>query len=123
MELHTNSSCSALLQSANPATTNWTASTLTDGTYYWRVRGKDSSGTTSSWSTCRSVRIDTVAPTTSFSANTATCSAGNVTVTLTCTDGSGAGCASIQYKVVDQAASCDTSGLSTYTTPFAISGA
>ena len=94
---------------------------MTNGTYYWRVRAKDAQGGIGAWSACRAFGVDTTAPTTSFSANTATCSAGNVTVTLTCTDGSGAGCASIQYKVVDQATTCDTSGLSTYSAPFVIS--
>ena len=84
------------------------------------MRARDSLGNTSVWSTSTSSTQDSATPTTNFSANTATCSAGNVTVTLTCSDGSGAGCASTEYKVVDQAVSCDTSGLSSYTGPFAI---
>jgi len=37
-------------------------SSLSDGTYYWRVRATDSAGNTGLWSTIRSFKIDTVGP-------------------------------------------------------------
>ena len=71
--------------------TGVTLSSLSDGQiYYYFVRSKDSLNNISAWSTSTNSTQDNAAPTTSFSANTATCSAGNITVTLTCADTSGA---------------------------------
>jgi hypothetical protein len=120
---NTTNSTSGCTSSGWGSTTGATFSSLTNGQiYYYFVRSRDSVGNTSVWSASTSSTQDNAAPTTSFSANTATCSAGDITVTLTCNDWTGAWCASTQYKVVDQATACDTSGLSTYSAPFVISG-
>jgi predicted phage tail protein len=44
------------------AATNFTPGALADGTYYWRVRGKNSSLAPGSWSSARTVIIDTTPP-------------------------------------------------------------
>ncbi len=42
--------------------TSYTRSSLTDGTYYWRVKARDPVGNWGGWSDVRSLTIDTVAP-------------------------------------------------------------
>lgn len=42
----------------NLATSTYTATSLADGTYYWRARAYDANGTPGAWSSTRSVVID-----------------------------------------------------------------
>lgn len=74
VEVHTTGDCTALQTSGSVSTTGWTTPSLANGTYYRRVRAIDSQGGIGSWSSCRAFSVDTVAPTTAFAANTATCS-------------------------------------------------
>jgi hypothetical protein len=43
---------------------NYTSIALADGTYYWRVRAKNMAGVNGSWSSYRTVKVDTLAPST-----------------------------------------------------------
>ena len=66
-QLCSNSGCTSVLQSytasgvANNATVSWTLGSLSDGTYYWRVRATDSAGNQSPWAS-GSITVDTVPP-------------------------------------------------------------
>jgi large repetitive protein len=62
----------------------------------------------------KTIIYDTTAPTTTISPDGSVCFTGTKTVTLTCADGTGAGCATIGYKVIPAALSCDASGLTVY---------
>ena len=69
-QLCSTATCTTVRQSstsanlANGATYNWTPSTVTDSTYYWRARATDAAGNQSSWTAASSFVVDTVAPST-----------------------------------------------------------
>lgn len=59
------SSFSSIEIDTTTASTSYTAGTLADGTYYWRVRGKNAAGEWGAWSSVWSFTVDTgVEPTT-----------------------------------------------------------
>lgn len=65
IQICSNSGCTSVVQSnTNAANTSWTLTTaLEEGTYYWRVREKDSLGRYSEWTATRELIIDTGVPT------------------------------------------------------------
>lgn len=50
----------------NAETKTWTPTGLSDGTYYWSARARDSSGLPSAWTSARTFVIDNAAPATSI---------------------------------------------------------
>ena len=68
IDIYSGSSCSgSAVQTGSPTSTSWTASTLSQGTYSWRVRAKDGFGNYGSYSSCNSFMIDTTPPSCSVS--------------------------------------------------------
>ena len=51
-----------VIADSNSTSSTYTASDITDGTYYWRVRAKDSAGNWSRWSDIWSFTVDTQGP-------------------------------------------------------------
>ncbi|MEM0230981.1 MAG: LamG domain-containing protein, partial [Candidatus Woesearchaeota archaeon] len=66
------------------------------------------------------IYIDAQAPTTTINPNGQACNNSNVSVTLSCSDGSGSGCSSTWYKIVDSGTACDISGMSLYSSQFLV---
>jgi hypothetical protein len=63
-QLATSCSFSPTIVDTNTGSTSeYTSAAQPDGTYYWRVRTVDKYGTTSAWTTCCSLCIDTANPT------------------------------------------------------------
>jgi pimeloyl-ACP methyl ester carboxylesterase len=48
--------------SSSPSGSSATTSSLADGLYYWRVRSRDNAGNSSAWTSARTFRVDTTAP-------------------------------------------------------------
>jgi len=72
-----------------------------DATYYWCAQNNDGTAT-SSWTTMGSFTLDTTAPSTTATAGSytfGTLSIPDVTVTLSCSDGSGSGCLTTYYCI------------------------
>jgi len=92
--------------SDNNEDTTWAngSSIGSDGTYYWCAQNNDGI-TTSSWTAMGSFTLDTASPATTASAGSYTfgnLSIPDVTVTLSCSDGSGSGCLTTYYCVSAQ---------------------
>ncbi|MFA5797797.1 MAG: LamG-like jellyroll fold domain-containing protein, partial [Candidatus Woesearchaeota archaeon] len=64
--IYSDASCTTPVQSSTPATATYTATTLSDTTYYWNVKAKDGFSNWGSVSTCLKVIIDTAVPTIAF---------------------------------------------------------
>jgi len=90
--------------STRTGVTTFTFTNLTDNqVYYYFVRAKDAVDNTSSWSASVNSEQDETPPTTAVIPNGSACETGSTTITLTCSDTSGVGCATTgtQYKVID----------------------
>jgi hypothetical protein len=61
--IYTDASCSSSVQSSLPGTATYTASALSDGNYWWRIKAKDALNNWGSWSTCINITVDITAPT------------------------------------------------------------
>ncbi|MFZ2984831.1 MAG: right-handed parallel beta-helix repeat-containing protein, partial [Candidatus Moraniibacteriota bacterium] len=68
-----------------------------DSQFWWRVRAKDAAGNWSGWSESRELKIDNTAPVTTDSGTDADWHNSDVTVTLSCDDGTGSGCNKTYY--------------------------
>lgn len=79
-------------------TTQIDARSSADNLYYWQVQACDSLSNCSAWSGPWSVTIDGTAPTTTDSGTDSAWHNSNVTVTLTCNDGTGTGCDVIYWN-------------------------
>jgi len=88
-------------------------------TNYTRYNSTDSVGNTETTKSS-TIKIDKENPSTTIIPNGQACTAADISINLTCSDGSGSGCAAIYYKVVDSTTSCDTSGMSTYSANFSV---
>ncbi len=112
-----------LTQDCDPANgTDYTGAVLiaNEGTTYFRYASKDNAQNTQT-TVSKIVKIDKTAPTTVADAGSYTfgqTSTGDVTVTLSCVDGSGSGCLSTLY-CTDTSNSCTPT--TAYTTPVLIS--
>jgi len=91
----------------------------TEDTSYFRYASQDAAGNTQT-TVSKTVKIDTTSPTTTASAGSytfGTTSSGNVTVSLSCADGGGAGC-SITFYCTDALDTCTPT--TAYTVPFVV---
>jgi len=60
--LYSDASCSNIVQTNLTSGTNITASELSDGVYYWRVRAKDGFNNWGAWSGCTKLDVDLLSP-------------------------------------------------------------
>jgi len=86
--------------SATPTSSSQATSTLADGLYYWRVRAKDNAGNWSGYSSSRTFRVDTTAPSTPGTINASGVTATSATVSWGASSDAGGNPVSyeIQYK-------------------------
>jgi hypothetical protein len=92
-----------------------------DGTYYWQSRACDALNNCSDWSGPYQVKVDGTAPATLSSGIDASWHKIDVQVTLSCSDGSGSGCATTYYTT-DNSDPTTSGTRQTYTVPFTLSG-
>jgi cysteine-rich repeat protein len=110
--------------------TNWTTCTNTmshtltgvDGTKTVYMLFKDSLNNTITTALTDTIVLDRLAPITTINPNGATCSTWSTMVSLSCNDWSWIWCASMQYKIVNNGITCDTTNLITYTWAFVMNG-
>lgn len=91
---------------------SWDTTTASDGQYYIDVNASDGSSTAQASSS--QFRVDNTAPTTTFSGCTAGWHNTDKEITLSCDDGSGAGCDGTTYRI-------NGGAWNNYTIPFSLS--
>jgi subtilisin family serine protease len=62
IQIASNSSFAAIVESASSGVTSYTSAGLPDGTLYWRVRSLNLQGSPGAWSVTRNIVVDTTAP-------------------------------------------------------------
>lgn len=96
----------------------WNTTTATDGNYYLDVNAwtywNDANDS-------KTIAIDNVAPVTTWDGNNNVWKATDQTITLTCADGAGSGCASTAYRIdTDYTAAVSMGAWVAYSSPFAV---
>ena len=100
VQVDDSSSFSSPNYSATPGSSSSTTSALADGLYYWRARAKDNAGNWSSWSSSRSFRVDTTAPSVPTLSSPATgSSTGDQTPTFDWSDSTDSGSGLNRYEI------------------------